>query len=133
MSEEQEIVAEVMQSAYMMRRIAVAFGGYAGRGGAARAGLEALRDVRRHSEAADTSLRGLDGPAITRAFTGEQRAVSGGQPRADADQLRALREFTEAGRPGAHQATQPSTGQAAQAQGTTVRRSTPNRGPSMGR
>ena len=43
MSDEQQIVAEVMQSAYTLRRIAVAFSSYAGRGGAPRAGLEALR------------------------------------------------------------------------------------------
>ena len=135
MSDEQQIVAEVMQSAYTLRRIAVAFSTYAGRGGAPRAGLEALRDARRHSPAADTSLRGLDGPAIARAFAGEQRAARTGQPSgvsADADQLRALREFTDAGRPGAHQATQPGTGQQA-AQETTTRRSSPHRGPTVGR
>ena len=135
MSDEQQIVAEVIQSAYTLRRIAVAFSTYAGRGGAPRAGLEALRDARRHSEAADTSLRGLDGPAIARTFTSEQRAARTGQPiavTADADQLRALREFTDAGRPGAHQATQKGTGQPA-AQETTTRRSSPHRGPTMGR
>ena len=131
MSDEQQIVAEVMQSAYTLRRIAVAFSTYAGRGGAPRAGQEALRDARRHSQAADTSLRGLDGPAIARAFAGEQRAAKTGVS-ADADQLRALREFTDAGRPGAHQATQQGTGQQA-AQETTTRRSSPHRGPTMGR
>ena len=134
MSDEQQIVAEVMQSAYTLRRIAVAFSTYAGRGGAPRAGLEALRDARRHSEA-DTSLRGLDGPAIARRFAGEQRAARTGEPNAvtaDADELRALREFTDAGRPGAHQATQTGTSQPA-AQETTTRRSSPHRGPTIGR
>jgi hypothetical protein len=135
MSDEQEIIAEVMQSAQTLRRIAVAFNAYTGRGGAARAGLEAVRDARRHSQAADTSLGGLDGPGIVRAFAGEQRAARGGQTTgmtADADQLRALRDFTDAGRPGAHQATQQATGQqtgpATQGQNATVRRSSPQRG-----
>jgi hypothetical protein len=136
MSDEQEIIAEVMQSARTLRRIAVAFNAYTGRGGAARAGLEAVRDARRHSQAADTSLRGLDGPGIVRAFAGEQRAArAGGQTTgvtADADQLRALRDFTDAGRPGAHQATQPATdqqtGPATRGQNATARRTSPQRG-----
>jgi hypothetical protein len=141
MSDEQEIIAEVMQSAQTLRRIAVAVSSYSGRGGPARAGAEALRDARRHSPATDTALSGLDGPEVAGAFAGEQRAARGGQTTgvtADADQLRALRDFTDAGRPGAHQATQPGTGRqsgpAAQGQGTTVRRSSPQRsGPTVQR
>jgi hypothetical protein len=135
MSDEQEIIAEVMQSARTLRQIAVAVSSYGGRGGPARAGAEALRNARQHNPAADTALRGLNGPEIARAFAGEQRAARGGQTTgrtADANELWALRDFTDAGRPGAHQATQPGTGQqsgpATQGQSTTVRRSSPQRG-----